>query len=449
MERSAIAKRLWTLSYPTMISFAMQSVYDIVDMIWVGEISSTAVAGVTVFTTIFWLFEFLNEVVGAGSVSLISQNHGRKDLERTRLVAEQTLSFKVVMALISACALWLTVEPFVAFYTDDPEVMAAALDYGKLRILFLPLMFSSYSVNTIFRCTGDSKTPMAIMLFATCLNIILDPIFMFDTVPYLEIPGFGLGVYGAAVATVIATTCSFLIGIFLLFRKDREIYITLKGLFTLHPDIDRELFFIGLPNGFQMLLRFLFSAVMMAFVAEYGVNAISAYGIGTKVYGFAFLPINGMMMGGSILVGNFLGREEVENAEEACRISSVFNFLFMLVFSIVSILFGEEITAFFVEEPEVINLGGKILILGTLGLPLLGIGFGKAVAFMGSGYNTPLLLGGIVAQWFVQLPLMFLVTKLGLGAEFIFLTYLFADSTEFLYFRHVYRKGKWKEVRVK
>lgn len=449
MNRSHIAKRLWTLSYPTMISFAMQSVYDIVDMIWIGRISSEAVAGVTVFTTIFWLFEFLNEVVGAGSISLISQNYGRDDRERTRLVAEQTISFKVVMALISAALLFLFIRPLIGLYTDDPGVIEAALDYGKLRIYFLPIMFSSFSVNTIFRCTGDSKTPMVIMLIATVLNIILDPIFMFDRIPYLDLPGMGLGVYGAAVATVIATTVSFLIGFALLFTGYGEVKIRWRGLLRLHREVDRELILIGLPNGFQIMFRYLFAAVMMGFISKYGVDAISAYGIAGKIYNFAFLPINGMMMGGSVLVGYFLGRESVEEAEETSHISSLFNFAFMVLFTACSVIFSEEIFRFFIDDPAVIRIGSKMLRLGTYGLPLLGYGFGRAVAFMGSGYNKPLLVAGIISQWVIQLPITFLFYKLGLGVEFIFMTYIFADVTEFFVFHLYYKKGYWKEVRVK
>ena len=86
-------------------------------------------------------------------------------------------------------------------------------------------MFSSYSVNTIFRCTGDSKTPMTIMFIASITNIVLDPILMFEKVPFINIPGFGLGVFGAALATVIATSLSFAYGFIILLSGRREIQI--------------------------------------------------------------------------------------------------------------------------------------------------------------------------------------------------------------------------------
>ncbi|MDO5712817.1 MAG: MATE family efflux transporter [Tissierellia bacterium] len=449
MNRKNIAKRLWILSYPTMISFAMQSVYDIVDMIWVGRISSTAVAGVTVFTTIFWLFEFLNEVIGAGSISLISQNFGREDMERTQLVAEQTISFKTVMALCSALALYLSLEPLMTIYTKDPAVIQAAKDYGLLRIYFIPIMFLSFSVNTIFRCTGDTKTPMIIMLTSTILNIILDPIFMFDTIPYTRIPGLGLGVRGASIATVISTSISFTIGFSLLLIGYGKIKIHIPNLFQLHKEIDRELILIGLPNGFQMLLRFLFQAVLMSIIARYGIDAISAAGIGGKVYNFAFLPINGMMMGGSILVGHFLGKEEVHHAEEASTLSSYFNLGFMFIFTTICVVFSKEIYSLFIQDQNVITLGSRMLIVGTLGLPFLGFGFGRAVAFLGSGHNQPLLIGGILSQWVVQLPLMILAYHLGFPVEYIFATYFLADLTEFFVFYYIYRRGTWKTIRVK
>src|SRR5688572_30265217 len=87
-------KNLLKLALPTSLGFALQSVYDMVDMMWVGRISSSTVAGVTIFSTIFWIVVVLNEIIGASSISLITQSYGKKDFERTRRIIEQTLTFK-------------------------------------------------------------------------------------------------------------------------------------------------------------------------------------------------------------------------------------------------------------------------------------------------------------------------------------------------------------------
>jgi len=152
LKPKKISKNLWKLAYPTMISAGLQNFYDIVDMVWVGQISKTALSGVTLFSSIYLLFTILNEVAGASSVSMISQYYGRGDMEKTQRIAEQTISFKVVLAVISGSLLALFLKPILWFFLPDQEVLNSALEYGWLRIFFIPVMFSSYSVNTIFRC---------------------------------------------------------------------------------------------------------------------------------------------------------------------------------------------------------------------------------------------------------------------------------------------------------
>ena len=207
-----LTKNIWNLAYPSMISFLLETLYDLVDMIWIGKISKTALAGVTIFTTVFWLFTFFNELIGASSVSLISQYHGKKDYDRTRIVSEQTISFKIIMGILSGFLLFIFLKPILGLYSKNPDTIKCAMDYGYLRIFFIPFMFASYSINTIFRCHGDSKTPMQIMTIATIFNIILDPILMFEKVPFIGIKGFNLGVFGAALATVLSTILTVIIG---------------------------------------------------------------------------------------------------------------------------------------------------------------------------------------------------------------------------------------------
>ncbi|RLL88740.1 hypothetical protein BG32_12840, partial [Mesotoga sp. HF07.pep.5.2.highcov] len=164
LTQGNILKNLLVMSVPTMIGFSAQMVYDIVDIFWIGRISGEAIAGVTIFTTLFWIVDILNSIIGQSSVSLISQSFGKKDLEGTNRAIEQTITFKFIVALISALLVAAFLKPSLGFFSNDPTVITAALDYGYIRLFFLPMMFSSYSVNTALRCIGDAKSPMYIMM---------------------------------------------------------------------------------------------------------------------------------------------------------------------------------------------------------------------------------------------------------------------------------------------
>lgn len=349
-DTKSIAGNLWKLAYPTMISMGLQNFYDIVDMAWAGQLSKNALSAVALFSTIYMLFGILNEVAGASSVSMIAQNYGRGDMQTTQRIAEQTITFKVVLALISGILLAIFLKPLLWFFISDEEVIQNALSYGWIRIFFVPIMFSSYSINTICRCTGDAKTPMHIMLISAILNLILDPIFMFDVIPGTNIKGLNLGVFGAALATVVASSVSFLYGFIILLTGRRKISISFKGLFRLDKTIDKKLLVIGLPSGMNLLVRTLAQASIMKFVTTYGADAVALSGIGGKLAQFAFMPMFGFHMGSSTLIGHSLGKENISQAKLIARISSLLTFSVIAFFTLIIFLFPEQILTIFFKD---------------------------------------------------------------------------------------------------
>lgn len=437
------------LALPTSIGFALQSMYDMVDIYWIGKISASAVAGVTVFSTIFWIVIVLNEIIGSSSISLITQSYGKNDMDRTKKILEQTLTFKILVAIIAAIIIAIILEPLLWFFSEDESVVKAALDYGYIRIFFLPIMFASYSVNTALRCLGDSKTPMKMMIFSSLVNIILDPIFMFDTIPYTNIPGLGLGVFGAALATVTSTVVAFGMGFFILIRGKAKINIDVKGLFRLDWEIDKKLLTIGLPNGIEILMRNLSSMITLKFVSIYGTNTVAAMGIGSKLLHFAFTPISGMSSGLSTMVGQALGADEIHKAKEVARFSALVDVVMMGIFSLIAIIFPEQIMKLFITEKEVVEIGITMIRILIPSLILAGWAIGLGCVFTGSGHNTPFLLASIISRWCIQIPFLFLSANvLKLPVIAVWLSFFLAEIGEIIVVLFHYKKGVWKATRV-
>lgn len=294
---------LLAMSVPTIMGFLLQSVYDLVDMMWVGRLNSSALAGVTIFSTIFWLVGILNEIIGTSSVSLIAQCYGSGDMRKTRVAIEQTFTFKALVAVLAGFIMAAILNPLLKFFTTDSSVLTAALDYGYIRLFFLPIMFSSFTVNTAFRCLGDAKTPMKIMVVASIVNLVLDPILIFETIPGTSIPGFNLGVFGAGLATVISTVVAFGIGFWIFLSGRTKIKIIFRDLFKLDWEIDKKLLTIGLPNGFEALMRQLASIITLKLVTSYGTSAVAAMGIVNRLLDFSYVPLNSLSIGSSSIVG--------------------------------------------------------------------------------------------------------------------------------------------------
>lgn len=445
----SITRNLFSIAAPTMLGFMFQMFYDLVDMMWIGRISAKAVAGVTIFSTMFWIVNVLNEIIGVSSISLISQSFGKGDEDRTSLCIEQTLTFKALVAVVAGIIFTLILRPMLSFFTNDIEVFNAALDYGYIRIFFLPIMFSSYTVNTAFRCVGDAKKPMIIMIIAAILNIILDPILMFDTIPGTSIPGFGLGVFGAALATVISITVTFVVGFSFILSNKTKVKINPRRLLKLNFEIDKKLLTIGLPTGAENLLRNLVGIVTLKFVAIYGTDAVAAMGIGNRLFGFAFMPLLGLGMGSSSIVGQCLGGEALKRAKSTATYAALYGGIMMILVSILTYIFPAEIMEIFIKDESVIAIGIPMLRIITPGLIMASVMMGYGSVFSGSGYNFPYLISSIAGRWGGQIPLLFIaVYVLKLPLMWVWISFLVSDFIEMLVIVYSYKVGKWETMRV-
>lgn len=445
------SKNLWKISYPTMISIALQSIYDIVDIAWVGQISKEATAAITIYSVIFWLFAVTNDIIASSSVSMLSQAYGKNDYKRYRYISEQNFGFKFLMGILTGLILLLIQKPLMMFFLNDSFSTNLAMKYGVARTVFMPALFLSYSINTIIRATGDSKTPMKIMVVSTLMNLILDPIFMFDKFNILgmNFSGFGMGIFGAALATNISIMTTIVLGIIHLKKLPRYLAPEYKNIFKINWDIALDFLKIGLPSGIEGLFRNFSMAVLMKFITAYGTVAVSAAGIGSKLFAIAFMPVYGFLMGGSTLIGQYLGKDDVEKAQLVAKASSYNSVAFLSLLVGFTFMFPRYLMGTFIKDAEVIELGVSMIRIVGPALIISAFIFGRAVVFIGSGYNKPLLVASIVARWGVQVPALFLfVNILELEINAIWFTFIMAEVADFVILYYYYRLGKWKKMRV-
>lgn len=454
LTQGSVKKNLLFMSVPTMAGFFAQTFYDIVDMMWIGRLSLEDLAGVTVFSTIFWVVIVLNEIIGASSVSLISQAYGEGDMKKTVRVTEQTITFKALVAVVAAIFLLLTIKPLAQFFDPNPVVIESVMNYGYIRIFFLPIMFSSYTVNTALRCVGDSKRPLYLMLISSILNVVLDPIFIFSELPVnlgfvsLVIPGFGFGVFGAALATVISVTVAFGAGFILLLSGKSHVKISLKGLLNLDKEIDWKLITIGLPNGAENLNRNISNLIIMKMIGTFGSVAIAASGIGMRFTGLLIMPLVGLSMGGGAIAGQNIGVNQIDRVKATARSAAQVGFMFIASFCVLTFLFDEQIMRMFTNVEEVIEIGVPMIRLMVVSMFPLSVMFGYATSFSGAGYNLPFLVSSIWGRWTGIIFAFVTVILMKGDITWLWLSYLVGDTIEFFVVMYYYRKGDWEQKRV-
>lgn len=445
-ERKSLLKGIFALSVPTMLGMMFETLYEIVDMAWVARLSINSVAAVTIFATVWWILNIVNDIVGTSSVSIISRYYGSGDKEKTIEAIEQTIIFKFLLALIVGIVMSFIIPYILSPLAGNKEVLDQATVYGRIRLITLPLAFSSYTVNTALRCIGDAKKPLYIMAFSGVLNMILDPVMIFDIIPYIGIRGMGLGVAGAAYATVISQAAAFVIGLYILMSGKTFIRIGFKRGIYFVKSLDMKLLTIGLPTGLEGMLRNIGGFVIMKFIAFYGVGVVAAFGICSRIISLIVMPVFGLEMGTSVIVGQNLGAGDYRRSERAGYLTAEVSFGLMLASGIVLMLFPAAIMNIFTDSEEIIRIGISFLRYFAVAALLMGPAGALTSILFGAGDNTPSMLGALISVWLVQIPLLYLfVQLLQLGIEWVWMTYIFTYGVQLLNILYFVKKGKWKD----
>ncbi len=446
LTKGSVVSNLLYMSVPAMLGMVTQTLYGLVDMMWVGRISASAVAAVTIFGSIYWIVFVLNNTIGNGSVAVLSQGFGSGNQEIAKKATANTFGFKLLTGLAAAVILLLALKPVLSMFSSDPHVIRLTLDYGIIRTIFLPVTFSSFTVHTVLRCSGDAKSPMYITMFTALLNIILDPIFIFDTIPVVGIPGLGLGVFGAALATVISVTISLLIGLWILFGPKSRFSMQISDIWKIDWQVALNITRIGFPPAASGFLRTMTNLIILGFVTTYGMAAVAAWGIIGRLLSLMWMPINGIKQGGSAIVGQNIGAGFGERAEKTGLIAGKLGLISMAVLAFLMFITSPQLMSLFTNDIEVISLGAAALKAAMFAMPVFGLYSGVSTLFMGSGNTLPFLIAGTVGQWLFQMPLLFMVVRImhlpfaWVGAGYIGLA--IGEGLVYLYFCY---RGNWRE----
>lgn len=448
MQRAtrAMNKQIRQLSLPTMYGMLFTALYDVVDMFWIGMLDKEAVAAITIYLTLFWALEILNEIVGTSSVSMLSRSWGAGEVEKTRTIGEQTFAFKALLGSLGALILMLCLPYFYRIYTTDAKVISYGLHYGYLRSAFIPIFFSSYTVNTILRSTGDAKTPMKLLLATAVLNMILDPLFMFSVIPFTSIRGLGWGMFGSALATCISYLVAFLVGFAYLLGGKAPLSIRFSKIFHLDKELDKRLLTIGLPSGLHMLLRSLVTFIFLKLVAHYGTVAIATLGIANRIYQFCGMPSNGLSMGSGILVGQRLGSKQYAEAQQVAYLSILNGLIFSLPLVLVLLLFPSPLLSLFLGGTVPSSDAAFLVRIYALCLLCLAVSSGLGSVFYGSGHTRPILYSSLISGWLVQVPYALVVASLFvLPLPWLWTAYLIGDAADALVRWFWFSNRRWME----
>ncbi len=439
ITEGSIPRQVIRLAWPAVSAMFFRTALTIVNAVWVGRLGSNEMAAVISSMFVIWILFSLYDIVWTGAVAVVSRFYGARQFETVSHAARQAIITGIAAAIpISILGCVFASDMFSIMHTDDvvTELGTSYLQilFGASVLMMLPELFAS-----IFRATGDTKTPLMISTVGTFLNIVLDPLFIFGIGPFPE-----LGVAGAAVATVISYVVGFVLYIVLI-RNGR---LTFKFNFSraVRPDgkMIGELIKIGSPlaaAGVTFSVVYLF---MNRITASFGTEAIAALGIGNRCESISYLTCFGFSLAVSTLVGQNLGAGKPERAAKSVWYALLFTGISTGMISLAFLTIPHVIASGFINDPKVIVIASDYLMILALSQTFMAIEIVMEGAFTGAGNTVPAMTVSLVGS-IARFPLaLYICHDLGVGVNGVWWSITLTTIVKGIALLIWFGRGKWK-----
>jgi putative MATE family efflux protein len=439
----SISRAIVLLAVPMVLEMCMESLFGVVDVFWVSRLGADAVATVGLTETALTLVFVIALGLSMGATALVARRMGEKDEQAAGLVAVQAIIVGLVVSGTIALFGYFFAPNLLHIMGASDSVVKLGSGYTRMILSGSATIFLLFLINAVFRGAGDAAIAMRVLWIANIVNIFLNPCLIFGLGPFPR-----LGVTGSAVGTTIGRGVGVLLQLWVLGSGRGRLAVhaaQLRADFVLMWRLIR----LSLNAMFQYLVQMASWIAMVRIIASFGSSATAAYTVAIKVIIFAILPSWGMSNAAATLVGQNLGAGKPSRAETSVWRTGLYNMLFLGVIGVVFIVLAPEIIGLFTSDPAVARLAITALRLFSYGNISYSYGMVITAAFNGAGDTaTPTSLN-LICFWLCQIPLAWaLAFHTGLGPNGVYVAVVVSDSLLAALGILLFRRGKWKQVKV-
>jgi len=397
-------KAVIRLAVPMIIAMSAHTIYNLVDAIWVSgfgkdfftsvevsDVGTGALAAVGYVMPFFMMIISIAIGLGTGGGSAISRRIGAKDKKGADNVAIHTVIITLILAFVFSILLFVFADRlFHLIGAEETAVMA--ISYGRIIFAGSIFIFFTNIAYAILRSEGDANRAMYAMMFGAVLNIVLDPIFIFT---------FGLGVEGAAYATVISLALtSFILVYWLFFRKNTFVSFKFRA-FKFKKDIIKDILRVGLPASVQQLsMSFTMIAIIIIInIAGGGEEAVAIYNTGWRVVMIAILPLLGMATAVVSVTGAAFGARSYDKLNTAYLYAARTGLIIEIILGVAIFILAPLISIVFTTRPEDIFIRNDLelfLKISCFFYPGAAFGIASSAMFQGTGKGTYALIATLL-----------------------------------------------------
>ncbi len=413
-----IGPLLAKIAIPTTIGMIANSLYNVVDTIFIGRgVGTLAIAGIGIVFPIQIIIMAIAQLFGMGAASMVSRSLGKKDYARASNIVANSIISSFALGTFAAIMTFIFLNPILQAFGATENILPFARDY--LFILTFGFIYFPFlvSTNNLVRAEGDAKNAMAVMLVAVGVNIVLDPIFIF---------GLNMGIKGAAYATIIAQFCGFLY-IVLYYALGRSSLKIRVAHFRMKWHIFKEMVSLGFASFIrQVSMSFLIIVINNSLRVYGGDIAIAVFSVVNRVVMFATMPLFGIVAGVQPMIGFNYGANNMGRVKESFKTSVISTVAIGAVFFIIFLAIPSKIMGLFSTDTDLINNGifplrMIVLLFPFIGFQVIGAGF-----FQSIGKARPSIILSLSRQVLFLIPLVLLLPLI-MGINGIWIAFPIAD----------------------
>lgn len=423
LARERVGPLLFRLSLPAIIGMMVHGLYNLVDTVFIGRFVGTlGIGGTAIAFPVQMILMALGMTIGIGGASIISRRMGENDLDGASLTLGNMAMLSLITGLFCLVFGLLTLQPILHIFGATEALLPYSQAYLQVILIGSPMLIFSMAIGSAARAEGNAQIAMTSMVIGAVLNIALDPIFIIF---------LGLGVQGAAIATVISLTVSSLFLLRYFLKGSSDLSLRLRHV---RPNraIIKEIFAVGssdfVRSASMSLTTGLFNNILRGFGGEV---PIAAFGLIFRIISFIFMPLIGIAQGAQPVIGFNYGAKKFDRVKKGLRLANLSATAVSVAGFLVFMLFSRPIFQVFTSDPELTDAAASATRLLMLALPLVGYQIIGSSLFQALGKARPALFLSLMRQVLFLIPMVLILPRL-LGLPGVWLAFPVADVISFI-----------------
>ena len=438
-----IGKLLFGMSLPMILSMLIQALYNVVDSIYVSQISENALTAVSLVFPMQSLMISVATGTGVGINALLSRNLGAKRFKDANKVARHAIFLAACSFIAVAIVMFFAAKPFMGVQTSDPEIYEGGVIYMRICCCASLGLFGAVTMERLLTSTGLTMFTMITQTTGAVFNIIMDPILIFGYGPFPK-----MGVAGAALATVSGQCIGCILGLIFNLKKNKEISLKLKG-FRPDPMLIGEIYRIAVPSiimaSIGSVMTFGFNMILMQYLKNS--TAAAVFGVYFKLQSMIFMPLFGLNNGMVPIIAYNYGAEHRGRIMKTYRLAMFTSFALMLIGILAMWIIPDKLLLLFNASENMLGIGVPALRIISLSYIFAGycIVTGSVMQALGRAFYS--MINSITRQLVFLLPSAFLLAaafRSTGGLPQVWYSYDLAEIASFVvtlyFFRKVYRE---------